>query len=105
MKKHRKDLKLFSSIGGLHARINFLYTCAVNNVIPNGFKLNWKEETGYSSETLTTKVTSILDSSSMQLLKAVLEASEGQFARLISVIEFKKTNIPQDVWIKGIQIK
>ena len=103
LKKHRSDLKLFSSIGGLHARINFLHTCSVNNVIPKGFRLTWKEETGYSYEELSANISTILNAAALKLLNEVLQASKLKHTEMMSVVDSRKSKIPQDVWTKCIQ--
>ena len=71
-RKHKNYLKLFSSIGGLQARINFLHTCVSNDVIPNGFKINWKEQTGLKSPSLSSKVSAVLSSASIFMKQYLL---------------------------------
>ena len=38
-KEVMKTLKLFSSLGALHSKMNFLYSCVSGNLVPTGFKL------------------------------------------------------------------
>ena len=100
---HKKDLKMFSSIGGLQSRINFLHTCILNDVIPKGFSIVWKEQTGLNSQDLSSKISAILASSSKLLLNQVLESSKAKFEELVSTFEDKKTKVPEVIWLKGIQ--
>ena len=50
--KYKKFLKTFSSLGILHSKINFLFTCAGASLVPKGFKLKWTEQTGFQSRGL-----------------------------------------------------
>ena len=61
-------------MGGLQAKINFLQTCLLNDVIPKGFNINWKERTGLNCPSLSSKISEILISSSKLLLQEVLES-------------------------------
>lgn len=103
LRKHRRNLKLFSSMGGLQARINFLHKCVLNDVIPKGFSLVWKEQTGLNSQDLSSKVSAILASSSKMLLNQVLDSSKTKFAEIVSTIEDKKKQLPEVIWLKSIQ--
>ena len=103
LRKHRRNIKLFSSLGGLQSRINFLHTCILNDVIPKGFSIVWKEQTALNSQDLSSKISAILASSSKLLLNQVLESSKAKFEELVSTIEDKKTKVPEVIWLKGIQ--
>ena len=48
-KEFRKFVKVFSSLGILHSKINFLYTCVCLSLVPIGFRLKWTEQTGFGS--------------------------------------------------------
>ena len=101
-RKFKKDLRLFSSLGGLQARINFLYTSLLKDVIPKGFQLKWKEQTGLNCDALSAKVSAIIVCTSKSLLKEVLDISKKKFSQVVINIEEKKTKTPDEIWQKGI---
>ena len=102
-RNHKKNLKLFSSIGGLQARINFLHTCVCNDVIPIGFKINWNEQTGLKSPSLSSKVSAILSSASKSLMNEILDVSKQQFDEVGATIDLLNSTVPDEIWQKGIQ--
>ena len=51
-KEIMKLLKQFSALGGLHSKINFMFTCLSLSIIPKGFTLKWSEQTGFNSQDL-----------------------------------------------------
>ena len=101
--KHYKDIKMFSSLGSLQSRINFIHTCLSNSVIPTGFRINWKEQTGLGTSELSRKVSVILDSASISLMKEVLDASTKRFHEMAGKIVASKNDLPDNLWQKGIQ--
>ena len=101
--KYKKDLRMFSSLGGIQSRINFLHTCISNDVIPKGFLINWKEQTGLGSQQLSSKVSSILSNASKSLMNAVLDLSKIKFEEVVSTIDSRHPEIPDNIWQKGIQ--
>ena len=59
---HKKDLKMFSHLGGIQSKVNFLHTCLQSNIIPKGFKIKWKEQTGLNDPTFSDRIEKILSS-------------------------------------------
>ena len=94
---------MFSYIGGLQSRINFLHTCVSNDVIPKGFQIKWTEQTGRNNPDLSSRISSILFSASKSLINAVLDFSKNEFDEVGSTFDAKKDEIPNEVWQKGIQ--
>ena len=81
--RHFKVIKMFSSLGSLQSRINFILTCLSNSVIPTGFCIKWKEQTGLGSSQLTGKVSEVLNSASISLMREVLEVSVKSFHEMV----------------------
>ena len=102
-----KLLRQFSALGMLHNKLNFLFTCLSNTVIPKGFYLKWSEQTGFSSLDLQTNIKNCLSKTSMQLMKFVFEASVKEFessvpyiCSLQSTVSPKFSSIPTPESIK-----
>ena len=70
-RENNKLLRRFSSLGILHSKLNFLFTCISNTLIPKGFNLKWSEQTGFGSPQLHSNIISCLFETSMQLVKFV----------------------------------
>ena len=100
---HKKYLKLFSSTGSLQARINFLHTCIIHEVIPKGFQISWKEQTGFKNEHFSSNISNIIFSTSKSLMREVVNISIKYFNENITTIESNKNKIPSEIWQKCIQ--
>ena len=100
---YRKDLKLFSYLGGIQSKVNFLHTCFANKVIPKGFNIQWQDQTGFNSYQLSEQISVILKSTSLALMKAVLDVSQQKFEDVGHLISEKEQEVPEDIWQKGIQ--
>ena len=89
-KEIMKLLKRFSSLGTLHSKINFIFTCLVFALIPKGFRLKWTEQTGFADGTLKENVNICLNKTSSQLQRIVLTASFYAFnAELTELLTLK----------------
>ena len=102
-RNHKDDLKLFSYLGGLQSKVNFLHTCTTNKIVPTGFKIKWQEQTGFDSPELADTVSNILTSASLSLMKAVQDVSLVKFEEISNQIVAKEAEVPNHVWQKGIQ--
>ena len=101
-KNHKDDLKIFSYLGGLQSKVNFLHTCTTNNIVPKGFKLKWQEQTGFDYPGFAETVSTILTSTSLSLMQAVLDVSIVKFDEMCNLIAAIRPVVPDFIWQKGI---
>ena len=64
-------------------------------------RANWSQQS-LNNEALPLKVSAILASASQSLLKEVLDISKQNFDKVVKNIEDKKTQTPDEIWLKGI---
>ena len=102
-KEVMKILKLFSSLGALHSKMNFLFSCVSSNLVPTGFKLKWSEQTGFDSTQLKEATSKCLLQTSLDLQKLVLRASHSQLTASLDYIFGLQHRIPSFYWSKGMK--
>ena len=102
-KEVMKILKLFSSIGGLHSKMNFMFTCITGSLVPTGFKLKWSEQTGFRCSELQDSTSQRLLDTSLDLQRLVLKASLAKFQATLDYLFSLQSRMPSFYWSKGMK--
>ena len=102
-KEVMKLLKQFSSLGCLHSKMNFLFTCIKDRLVPKGFRIKWSEQTGFNSIPLRDSTSQCLLQTSLDLQRLILEASLVKFQSVLDHLFSLQNKVPSFYWSKGMQ--
>ena len=98
-----KLLGVFSFLGILHSKLNFLFTCLSLSLVAKGFGLKWSEQTGFNSQEVKNSVSSLLNETSLELQRTVMKASIRKFVSTCEHLFSVKESSPQHCWSRGMK--